>query len=384
MKLSLISIIVINFLVLTYSIEPKELETFYKDYIQSFGYGFEEHEVTTEDGYILVIWHLTKKDSSPKKVVYFQHGFTCTPWVFFSLKENSLPFLLLENGYDVWLGNSRGTIFSLGHVSKDHTDLNGDYWDYSLDELAVKDLPTTIDYIKKSTSQEKILYIGHSQGTCIFFMLYRHNPTYVENSIEKFVGLGVVPSLTYTNFTPLNILDFVYKAIELSMPITKAIQLNNKQRALFSNICKKAPYVCRELIDTLASTHPTYRIDYTEIYPFMYYYPGGTNSNSLLHWSQIHQEKDLVYFNPNYDKEKECKHYDIEPIKKWKIKAFIQRSDADSFSSYDDVTILYNSIEDKSNILLVDTIDYCHLDELAAESSIQDLYYPIIRFLDNF
>ena len=41
-------------------------------------------------------------------------------------------------------------------------------------------------------------------------------------------------------------------------------------------------------------------------------------------------------------------------------------------------------IEDKSKIILADTIDYGHLDELAAESSIQDIYYPIINFLNDF
>lgn len=103
-----------------------------------------------------------------------------------------------------------------------------------------------------------------------------------------------------------------------------------------------------------------------------------------MHWSQIHQQKDLVYFNPDYYKTKVSVFYPIEPIKKWKVKAFIQRSDSDTFSSYDDVTNLYNTIEDKSNIILADTIDYGHLDELAAESAIQDIYYPIINFLNDF
>ena len=117
------------------------------------------------------------------------------------------------------------------------------------------------------------------------------------------------------------------------------------------------------------------------LYPFLYYYPGGTSSNTLLHWSQIHQEKKLVYFNPDYDKNKEVKEYDRNVLKKWKIKSFIQRSDCDTFSTFEDVTELYDTIENKNLILLVDTPSYGHTDDLAAESAIEDIYLPIISFL---
>ena len=384
--MSLFTFLLLSFFFAINSINKDELNYYYKDYIKSFGYDFEEHKVTTEDGYILNLWHLVPKNPPVPidKVAFIQHGFTCTPWVFFQLKEKSLPFLLSQSRYDIWLGNSRGTLFALDHVSKDHTDANGDYWDYSLDDLAAIDLPTSIDYVKQRTKKEKVYYLGHSQGTAIFFMLYRHNPAYIESSVEKFVALGTVPSVSYTDFFGLKALDGVYKIIEKATPITKAIQFNNLERVMLSNVCKKTPYICRKLIDAMANTHATNRIDYKTIYPFMYYYPGGTNSNSLLHWSQIHQQKDLVYFNPDYYKTKVSVFYPIEPIKKWKVKAFIQRSDSDTFSSYDDVTNLYNTIEDKSKIILADTIDYGHLDELAAESSIQDIYYPIINFLNDF
>ena len=135
--------------------------------------------------------------------------------------------------------------------------------------------------------------------------------------------------------------------------------------------------------ETFSSITPTNRINYETLYPFLYYYPGGTNTGTLLHWSQIHREKKLVYFSPEYSDKKEVKEYDKKVIKNWNIKALIQRSDDDNFSSYDDVTELYETIENKSLIKLLDTSLYGHTDDLAAESAIEDIYIPLINFLKD-
>ena len=49
----------------------------------------------------------------------------------------------------------------------------------------------------------------------------------------------------------------------------------------------------------------TGRINYDTIFTYFYYFPGGTSANCLLHWSQIHQAKKLVYFNPDFSENKE-------------------------------------------------------------------------------
>ena len=361
-----------------------ELNFYYKAYIKSMGYKLEEHEVITEDGYKLTLWHIIQNKSIDKnKVVYFQPGFLCTAWVFFQLGKYSLPFMLTDLGYDVWIGNNRGTIFSLDHISKDPEDWNGDYWDFNMDDYVVYDLPASITYVRQTTGANKIDYIGHSQGTTIFYMLYMHAPAYIEYSINKFISLGSVPNIAYTNFLPINILDKIYGLLEMSRPLTKAVFFGVGQRKLLSNICKTTPNICKVAFEAAASLTPTNRIRYETLFPFLFYYPAGTSSDTLLHWSQIHQHKKLVYFNPEYSKNKEVYEYDIDVIKNWKIKAFIQRTDCDTFSSYDDVTELYDTIKNKDLITLVDTPLYGHTDDLAAESAIEDVYIPVINFLEK-
>lgn len=43
------------------------------------------------------------------------HGFGESAEAYFTNGNKSLPFTLSEEGYDVWLGNSRGSILSLKH-----------------------------------------------------------------------------------------------------------------------------------------------------------------------------------------------------------------------------------------------------------------------------
>ena len=89
----------------------------------------------------------------------------------------------------------------------------------------------------------------------------------------------------------------------------------------------------------------------------------------------------MVYYNPNYEKEKTAKPYNTNVLKKWKIKALIARTNSNTFSSSKDVTILYYTVENKSYMKLLNLKNYGYLDVLDADSAYQDIFIPIIAFL---
>jgi len=81
--------------------------------------------------------------------------------------------VLAEEGYDVWLGNFRGSRYSREHIvldpdSKDETERKR-FFDFTWQEMAEFDLPSSIDFVLTYTKQEKLSFLGHSSGTTPMF-----------------------------------------------------------------------------------------------------------------------------------------------------------------------------------------------------------------------
>lgn len=92
--------------------------------------------------------------------------------------EKGLGYLLADAGYDVWMTNSRGTTWSRKHIEYDpDVDLSS-FWSFSWNEIGLYDLPANIDYILEQTGQEDLFYIGHSQGTTVFYVMASEKPEY--------------------------------------------------------------------------------------------------------------------------------------------------------------------------------------------------------------
>ena len=63
-----------------------------------------------------------------------QHGLGASmmQWVF-NRPEVAPAFVLARAGYDVWLGNNRGTMYSDQHASLDNTSY--EYWNFDWEDM---------------------------------------------------------------------------------------------------------------------------------------------------------------------------------------------------------------------------------------------------------
>ncbi|KUI73464.1 hypothetical protein VM1G_08832 [Cytospora mali] len=166
-----------------------------------FGYRAEEHVVQTKDGYLLGLHRLawrhgeedTRVNSGPKsvkkRVVYLHHGLLMNSevWVCLTDAQRALPFVLVEKGFDVWLGNNRGNKYSKKSV---HAAPNSiEFWNFSIDEFAFHDIPNSIEYILESTGQPSLSYIGFSQGTAQAFAALSIHPK-LNQQVNVFIALA--------------------------------------------------------------------------------------------------------------------------------------------------------------------------------------------------
>ena len=191
------------------------------DLCELYGYYAEEHIVQTGDGYLLGLhrlgWRRGEEEqrvnagpgSVEKKVVYLHHGLMMNSevWVCLTDAERCLPFVLVEQGYDVWLGNNRGNKYSKKNLSLAPTEIA--FWDFSMDQFAFHDIPDSINYILETTQQPSLSYIGFSQGSAQAFAALSIHPN-LNNKVDVFVALapamappglasGVVASLCKSN-----------------------------------------------------------------------------------------------------------------------------------------------------------------------------------------
>ncbi|KAL1919702.1 uncharacterized protein VTP21DRAFT_1633 [Calcarisporiella thermophila] len=183
--------------------KTKKLEVIedFVDMVKKWGYPVENHVVTTRDDYILGLFRIPggKNENADqraengkrpgKPVVLLMHGFMMNSevWVACTEEKQNLPFILADAGYDVWLGNLRGNKYSLKHLQrKPHSR---PFWEFSLDEFALYDLPDTIDHILKITGAPSCSYVGFSQGTAMAFAALSINPL-LNKQINLFVALA--------------------------------------------------------------------------------------------------------------------------------------------------------------------------------------------------
>ena len=171
----------------------------------SFIIQVESHSIVTEDGYCLELHRIPSRSGSGKPVL-LMHGMMCSSYCWVTSDTSSLAFILARAGYDVWLGNFRGTKYGRRHQTLD-PDKDLEFWRFSLHELGVKDIGAMITSILEISGQPKMSFIGHSMGTTCFLILSSYRPHMVR-AVDLAILMAPVVEPQYMR----NYIKCVYKS----------------------------------------------------------------------------------------------------------------------------------------------------------------------------
>lgn len=267
---------------------------FVEDYIRESGYPFELHHVTTADGYILAMHRIpsyqTPNNSSNtenRRVVLIMHGLLgCSMDWIITGRNRSLAYLLSNNDYDVWLGNSRGTT-----NSKNHTNLSlesRNYWNFSWHEMGMYDLPAIIDYILKQTGQKQLFYIGFSQGTTQFWVLMSLRPEYN----KKIKLMSALAPVAYTGhigglLRPLSFLANLFRKFYKYTGFFEILSNSELEKMIAYHFCREGLItvsLCSFVVSSIGGfSHG--EVDYEHLGKYLQFAPAGCSFKQLIHYA---------------------------------------------------------------------------------------------------
>jgi pimeloyl-ACP methyl ester carboxylesterase len=279
----------------------------FEDLCSKYGFKVESHAVTTQDGYILKMFHIGAGQSCSTGVpVLFQHGLLDSSDTFIvNAADKSQAFALARAGYDVWLGNSRGNKYSRRHTTY-NPDTDQAFWDFSWQEMASFDVPAQVEYVLERSGYERLVYIGHSQGTTQMFAHLSEDVAFADklyvaimfnpvasviHQSSEILGLGSKPG-----FAELATLFGISEILPAS---------DNNSMAY---ICTYFDYLCKGGLYLLADED--LNVDhYKRLDVVMNHYPAGTSLKDVIHWAQMVNLKQEALQKYNYGPEANFKAY---------------------------------------------------------------------------
>lgn len=258
------------------------------------GKSIESHVIKTRDGYLLTLHRIISNNYNESKqtneTVLLHHGLlgSSADWILLG-PEKSLPYLLSNAGYDVWMVNARGSYYSRGHISLPVNSLK--FWKFSWQEMGEYDLPAVIDYIRKLRNYTvEINYIGHSMGATALMVLLSTTPRY-----NRYIRMGILlaPLVFVNNIQgPFKILTTMAATppdqLLKTIGDTEFLPSRKIPKMLSKRFCQGPQYYCNNpLLFFTGGLPEDERLNASFLARLLYHVPAGGSTNTIVHYSQV-------------------------------------------------------------------------------------------------
>uniref|UniRef100_A0A0D3GJ01 Lipase n=1 Tax=Oryza barthii TaxID=65489 RepID=A0A0D3GJ01_9ORYZ len=356
----------------------------------AFGYPCEEYKVTTEDGYILSLKriphgpHDSNTSTEMRPPVLLFHGLMVdgATWVM-STPKQSLGFILADNGFDVWIANSRGTNSSRNHTSLSTKDPA--YWEWSWDELASYDLPAVLQFAYDHTG-EKIHYIGHSLGTLMILAAFSEHK--LLDVVRSAVLLCPIAYLSRTKSKLLKLAAHIFLAETVHwLGFHEFNPVGPVAHEVLSQICGDPEINCYDLFSAVAG--PDCCLNTSTFCAFLEHAPQSTSVRNLVHLSQLVRNGGVSRFDYGNAKDN-MKHYNQPRPPPYNLSSipnhvpiFLTHGGEDYLGDVPDTRHLLRTLVKKHNSDSIEVIyvpDYAHADFIMAYNAPELIYGPMVDF----
>ncbi|KAF5196953.1 Lipase [Thalictrum thalictroides] len=294
--------------------------------------------------------------------------------------DQSLAFILADAGFDVWIGNTRGTRFSRKHVSLDAS--RPEYWNWSWDELAAYDLPATFDFVYRQTGQQ-IDYVGHSMGTLVALA------SLSQGQIANLKSVALLSPVAYLSH--MNTAIGVIAAQAFVGEITTFFGLsefNPKEKTIINflhTLCANPNIDCYDLMSSFTGKNCCLNASTVDV--FLRNEPQSTSTKTMVHLAQTVRDGVLSKFdyggdfNVQHYGQRRPPVYNLTNIPK-DLPIFISYGGKDALADVQDVLLLLDSLKlhdgDKLQVQFVK--DFAHADFIMGVTAKEIVYNALVAF----
>ncbi|KAG6457965.1 hypothetical protein O3G_MSEX010588 [Manduca sexta] len=344
------------------------------------GKRIESHVVHTRDGYLLTlhrVMRVLQSRDDVNKTVFLHHGLlgSSADWILLG-SENSLPYMLSNTGYDVWMGNARGNSYSKAHTS--YKVDSHEYWNFTWEEIGEHDVPASIEYIRSiKNTTEPINFIGHSMGATALLVLLSSLPRY--NHYFR-IGILLAPLAFMSNVDgPIKKLGSVAFS-----PSDQLVELLGKDDFFPERIvpewlavkyCRGPIIYCSNPLFFLSGSIPKYEgWNASFVARLLYHIPAGTSTKLIMHYAQVSNSGKFHRYG-NKDSEFSLGNVTV-PI------AIISSSE-DRLATVGDVLKLYFNIASPIDNYVIRNKNMDHSDMVWGSEAHDQVFNKVMEYLED-
>ena len=258
------------------------------------------------------------KAGAKAPAIFFQHGLFETGDCWLAHGPELAPaFQFARAGYDVYLGNNRGNMYSNKNTHLSPTTDSKAFHDYSFEEYGKYDLPTQIDEARRLSGQDKVTYVGHSQGTTQMFYALVKDQAAIMSKVNLFVALAPIARMASVTGSLEKIgqnIDFV----DIGLNLTHQWEIFSAGQKEFINsfgseTADKSPFQALVLAVSGSKDPSKSHSDPTSSLILHKNFPQATSTKSLVHLGQLIGHKKFIEFDYGWSGNYKHYHSHTEP-----------------------------------------------------------------------